>query len=501
MTAKSRRLSFTLLSLALGASLVAITAGPAAAAPSDGYGGWQVTSSQAGYSGTVSVPAGFPAVTFTSDSRVVGSTPVQSGETVWIPDGTAFGVAFGSSAGKPYINLRPKADNSASTSASTTTYSFATPTPVGTWGINFGDIDAEILTVSATDTAGAPVSASNLGVQPAYNYCDASPRSSSCSGQTSPYVVPTVTSSTTTVVVQDPQCPTTSARCDTAGSAVWLSPHVALASLTVTAAWKQGFPSYQTWFATTSRTIDGTVTADCLTGTEFDVQLLDGGGAVVAATTTNAGQYIFPSVAARDDYTVRVDPASLPNNAASTAVPVDVAATDSTGNVAVTSSFSAAGFVTGVTGPAAGIGVGVTRAGETLVIAETLTNTSGAYQVTGLTSGQYVATVTPPDESTVSPADRAFAVDCANVSLAAFAVIADPTDPSDPTDPTDPASPSDPTDPAGGPSADATPSADELPTTGMNVGLAAFSASLLIAAGASLRGVTFSYRRTPGRRR
>jgi hypothetical protein len=470
MTVKFHRVSGALVSLVLGASIILVTAGPSAAAPSDGYGTWQVTSSPTGYTGTVSAPAGFPAVAFRSDSRVVGSTPVQSGATVWVPAGTSFGDAYGSSEGKQYINLRPKADNASTTSASTTTYTFATPTPVGTWGINFGDIDAESLTISAIDATGTPVSAANLGVQPAYNYCNASPRSSSCSGQSAPYIVPTVTNTPSTIVVQDTECPTTSARCDTAGAAVWFSPLVPLSSLTVTSAWKQGFPSYQTWFATTSRTITGTVNADCVTGTEFDVQLLNGDREVVASTTTASGSYAFASVAARNDYNVRVDPASLASNLIAAPLDVDVSTADTTADLAVTSTFSATGTITDTTTPIADVEVELARTDDTAVVGRTLTSLSGAYEFTGLTSGDYVARPNAPTGSTVTPTEHAFSIECAGISIPPFALLAEDSA-SDPVDP--------PTDPSPG----AEPLADELPATGSDLGLALVSAPILISVG------------------
>lgn len=44
--------------------------------------------------------------------------------------------------------MRPAADNA--NSPSTTTYTFATPTPAGGWGFVLGDVDADQVLVQAT---------------------------------------------------------------------------------------------------------------------------------------------------------------------------------------------------------------------------------------------------------------------------------------------------------------------------------------------------------------
>ena len=255
---------------ATGAGLVLVgtpgTAQAAAAAPPPaGYAAWTFTGTTTDYAGTLDLGNGFPATTFTTDSRTPPgasaadpSGAIGGGATVWLPAGSLFGAVYGSSQAQPYLSLRPRADNAGS--PSTTTYTFDGPTPVGTWAVALGDIDAEILTVTATDATGGPVTGTELGVT-AFNYCDASPRSSSCSGQTAPYVLPTVTVTAGAVTAQDPLCPPTD--CDTQGASVSVQPAVPLRTLTVTSTWKQGFPAYQTWFATKRATITGAVIAPC----------------------------------------------------------------------------------------------------------------------------------------------------------------------------------------------------------------------------------------------
>lgn len=87
---------------------------------------------------------------------------------------------FGTSQNLPYLQLR----TTTGTAASTTTIAFASPTPVQSggsgWGFTLGDIDADKVTVSATDISGTTVTAAQLGWQGAFNYCAVSPKPSGC---------------------------------------------------------------------------------------------------------------------------------------------------------------------------------------------------------------------------------------------------------------------------------------------------------------------------------
>lgn len=88
---------------------------------------------------------GFPAATVATDSRA----PVQvaGGSSAVLGGGTPPGAKYGSSAGNPYLVLRPRAD--APTSPSTTTYTFDAPTPDTGWAFVLGDIDADQVRVTA----------------------------------------------------------------------------------------------------------------------------------------------------------------------------------------------------------------------------------------------------------------------------------------------------------------------------------------------------------------
>ncbi|MBG6237854.1 hypothetical protein IWX78_000809 [Mycetocola sp. CAN_C7] len=481
-----RASALALIVIATSVGVVVGGAIPAVAAPSDGYATWQATSSAAGYAGIVSVPPGFPDVSFTSTSRVVGASPIQSGASAWIPAGTSFGDTFGSSQGKPYINLRPAADNAAPASASTTVYEFAEPTPVGVWGVAFGDIDAESLSVSGTDATGNPVSAADLGAQEAFNYCDASPRASTCSGLAAPYAVPEVSSSASAVTASDPQCPVTSSRCDTTGEAIWFSPRVPLSSLTVTSSWKQGFPSYQTWFATNSRTVAGTIGSTCLETDTSDVQLIAPSGAVITSTTAVDGEFSLPPVAARADYSLRVDPASLPAGAIANSVDVDVSDADSTDNaLTVDARYRAAGTVTSDTADASGIAVALTAENDPGVISSAVSDADGAYSFEDLENGSYIARVSAPAGTSVAPAEQSFVIGCADSTVAPFTLTTDAVIP-DPVDPPAPPLPDPVTDPAAGPDPGRGAGPVELPETGAEVAPGLWSALLPLSAGTAM---------------
>jgi len=296
----------------LAAAALALTVGvaPASAAPSDGYASWTVAGTPGAYTGTVALPAGFPVTTVTSTSRAFSTS---SGNSSWLPASSPAGQLVGSSQGKPYVSINPNT----TTVPSTTTFAFATSTPVGVWGAAFGDIDAESLTISATDATGAPVAAADLGVT-SFNYCDATPNS--CSAPALPLVLPTLTSAATSVTAEDPLCPTTPANCNTQGGSVWIAPLVSLSTLTITSTYKAGSPAAQMWFASVARTVAGVITLDELP--PVVVQLVEPDGDVVASTTTAAdGSFTLPPVIPAADYVLRIDPAVAPD---APTIPVDV---------------------------------------------------------------------------------------------------------------------------------------------------------------------------------
>lgn len=222
------------------AGLTVLPGGPLPAAAQESapeYAAWTLEGSGGAYNGTITLPGEFPAATFTSDARAPST--LVSGNTTWLPEGSPFGAVYGSSEGHQYLNLRPAADSP--DAPSTTTYTFESPTPASGWGFTLGDIDADMVEVSATDADGNPVPVDALGFRSVFNYCDASPRSAGCSGVTNFHVPSWQPGTDSGILMGDGP--------DTTGGSGWFEPSVALSSLTFVFTQQSGFPIYQTWFA------------------------------------------------------------------------------------------------------------------------------------------------------------------------------------------------------------------------------------------------------------
>ena len=217
---------------------------------------------------------------------------------------------------------------------STTTFTFATPTPVGVWGAAFSDIDAEVIGVSATSAAGTPVAAADLGVA-AFNYCVPGTTPNPCPGNTGLTPMPTLTSTATSVSAADPLCPSVAANCSTGGASIWVQPAVAITSLSITSTFVSGIPQAQMWFASVARTVAGVISIGELP--PVTVQLVEPDGDVIASAQTAAdGSFTLPPVVPAADYRLRIDPASAPDGAVlPEPIAVDVSAGDLTTVAAV----------------------------------------------------------------------------------------------------------------------------------------------------------------------
>jgi hypothetical protein len=283
---------------ALAATVIAIAAAVPASAAGSAYAGWTLNAG----AGTVAVPvSGFPAGQIVTDAS---GTSVPGGSSTYLGAQTPFGQVFGSSTGKQYAVIRPAAGNR----PSTTTITFAQPTPATGWGFALGDVDADMVRIIATAADGSAVTPGMLGWQGAFNYCQNVPKPSSC-GADPGIDVPTWNPTTGTLVGHV---------ADTSGATGWFRPIVPLKSITLTFSVLSGIPIYQVWIAALSRAIGGTLTGGCAgqpaDGTlwlehEDGSPVLGTDGRPISTTPADNGSYSFlPVVSGR--YRVRVEPAN-----------------------------------------------------------------------------------------------------------------------------------------------------------------------------------------------
>lgn len=384
---RMRRIGATAGVLALlGWSIGAAT--PVRAATVPAYATWTFAGTGGAYTGTVTLAPGYPVAAFTSTSRS-GSVGPQSGAATWLPAGSPIGAVFGSSANREYLNLRPAADNVGA--PSTTTYTFAEPIPAGSWAFAVGDIDADRVTVAATDTDGNPVAVGGLGFQGSFNYCDATPRASTCSGVVAPYDLPVWDPATATLVGNV---------ANTSGASGWFRPTVALSSLTLTFTYVSGQPVYQTWFAALTRSITGSVTLDAAPRGGVELVLTGLDGTALATTTTDAdGTYAFDGFAAVAGYTVTMTTPDGLEPIGTTSRPADLSTADAVADFALgtpaPATFPVSGVVTDAdNNPVGGATVTLTDAGSAPV-ASTTTDAAGRYTFTEVPAGTYTLNVAP----------------------------------------------------------------------------------------------------------
>lgn len=302
---------------------LALTGG-AASASAAGSGAWADWGPLAGgsqnYTTDFSI-AGAPTIeaTAVSDSRS-GQVGVISGASTWLSEDTPVGQKYGSSRNRPYLNLRPKADTSVA--PSTTTYTFAKPTPTSNWAFVLGDIDADQVQIRAVGPDGVALTAAQLGFRGGFNYCAPGLAGKpSCTGDAAD--VPDWNASSTTLVGN-------AAAADTNGAAAWFEPTAPISSLTFTFTRRAGFPVFQTWFASLTRTVSGTVTVPTGDGSGVRVTLTDSSGAVVATDLTGpGGVYSFPGIQASAGYTVTAQPPAGQIVSGPASKPADLSKTDS----------------------------------------------------------------------------------------------------------------------------------------------------------------------------
>ncbi len=388
---RSRTVTAALTALALGGGLALVGATSASAEPTGHWGTFTLAGQGKDYTGTVSM-AGFPETTFTSNSR---QSTVISGNSTWQGPGTGPGGVYGSSRGNTYLNQRPLAD--APGQPSVTTYTFAEPTPAGSWSFVLGDVDADRVTIAATTQAGGAATAADLGFRGedgrGYNSCSAvSSGGWSCPADpngTTGRDVPTWDPATLTLTGN-------AGAVDTSGATAWFTPTVPLTGLTLTFERRSGFPVYQTWFANRTAAITGTATLDGSPIPGATVTVNAPRGTVTTTTTAADGTYSFPDLPVIGGYTVSITPppgatggssATVSLNTALDGTPTPLGA-DKTADFTFTSpaeTTSIIGQVVDSAGePAADVPVVITDPGAATPIT-TVTNDAGYYTGSGLT--------------------------------------------------------------------------------------------------------------------
>ena len=267
-------------------------------------GTWTVTGANPSWAGDAVIPAtAFPSATFQTNSN----TPtIPSGASAFLGASTPFGAAFESTQNSPYLSLRAAAGGV----PSVTTFTFASPTPIG-WGFATGDVDADVVTVSASGPSG-PLTGSQLGFQGAFNYCTSAPVPSSCDSP--PF---------TDLPVWDPVTSTLRGNIlDSDGATGWFRPTVSVTSLTLTFGVQSGIPIYQLWFAAPTSDSSGAVSETTPSGpapapagtalallTSAGDPVFDRAGDPVTTATAADGTYAFLGVAS-GPYVVEVLPPS-----------------------------------------------------------------------------------------------------------------------------------------------------------------------------------------------
>ncbi len=381
--------------------LLAVLLAPArpASAASSGWADLTFDGSANDWTGTLRQRAeGFPAATITSDSAGGSAVGRQSGASTFLPAASDVGRRYGQSRGRPYLNLRPYTVNGSGVpGSSTTTYAFAAPTPASGWTFVLGDVDADQVTVSATDPEGTPVTSGDLGFRSTFNYCGPG-------GCTANADVPRWDPETATL--------TGNARAlDTDGAAAWFEPEVPLSTLTLVFTRRAGFPVYQTWFASLSHTLTGTVDAPGDAQEGLTVRLLAPDGRQVGETTTDAdGRYRFADLATYDGYRVAlVRPVGLTSDQP-LARTVDLSEDDQVADFSLRALVPVAvsGTVRDPDGqPLAGVEVRLTGPGPDRTA---VTDAEGGYVFDDVPVGDdYTLTATAPDATTASAA-RTFSV-------------------------------------------------------------------------------------------
>jgi hypothetical protein len=302
-------------------TLPVVAAGAALAAATGGYASWSAGGGSGHFTAAMTpAAAGFPVGELSSDaSRLT----VPGGSSTFLGGDTPVGVVYGNSRDHGYLNIGTAAGNL----TSTTTVTFAAPTPSSGWAFALGDIDADEVQISATGPGGRAVSASELGFQGTFNYCQSVPKPGACAGPGPFTDEPHWDAATATLRGNG---------ADTTGAAGWFEPSTGLTS--VTFRFSQiilGTPIYQLWLATlevpVTGQVDGVAPGSPADGAQVDLDhpdgsaVLDPAGRPETAAVDDHGGFELSDVASGDYLLTLVPPAGFHGTGSPAAIVVDAA--------------------------------------------------------------------------------------------------------------------------------------------------------------------------------
>jgi hypothetical protein len=277
---RRRRLAAAAAALAvltpLGIAAATATAPSALAAPGDRGSVWSTVTTA-----SVTSAPGFPSAAVTSDAAL----SVASSAT--ITGSTPPGIAYGTSSGATYLSVPPLADGS----ASTTTISFAQPTPAAAWSIVVGDVDSESVGITAFGADGAALPAAALGFAGVFSYAPG--------GADLP--------------VWDGSGGLSGNGPDTSGASAWFSPTAPISRLELTSTALRGSPTLQLWLVAATAELSGVVTGATGPLAGAAVTLSDAGGVPlpgVAPLSTAADGAYATSIVPQPVTITAVDPAT-----------------------------------------------------------------------------------------------------------------------------------------------------------------------------------------------
>lgn len=170
----------------------------------------------------------------------------QSGSATWLPAESPFGLVYGPSRSKKFLSVGVDGDDEGRI-----TYTFDEPVPAYSWGIAFGDVESEQITLRAFGPNGETLDVTDWysGV---FNYCSDAFQETSLTDKPDNTGKPSVCGDADgddVPVWSAAEATLTGTATDTRGATGWFQPTVDVKVLEVELSAITGSPRYQTWMA------------------------------------------------------------------------------------------------------------------------------------------------------------------------------------------------------------------------------------------------------------